>query len=72
MQVTGDGAYERVSGSSVGGGTFWGLARLLTQRTDFDEMLELSSQGNNASVRTLHAWNACVGRIHSCVESTHV
>lgn len=46
----GEGQHTRVSGSSVGGGTFWGLCRLLTGRRDFDEMLELSMQGNNANV----------------------
>lgn len=46
----GEDEYCRVSGSSVGGGTFWGLCRLLTGRRDFDEMLELSMQGNNANV----------------------
>lgn len=50
VKVTGEGQYERVSGSSLGGGTFWGLCRLLTQRKDFDEMLELSMQGDNANV----------------------
>jgi len=51
IKVEGDGKYERISGSSLGGGTFWGLARLLTQRKDFDEILELSMQGDNANVR---------------------
>ena len=46
----GEGQYSRVSGSSVGGGTFWGLCRLLTGLRDFDEMLQLSMQGNNANV----------------------
>ena len=50
VKVEGDGQYERISGSSLGGGTFWGLARLLTQRKDFDEILELSMQGDNANV----------------------
>ncbi|KAF8056112.1 pantothenate kinase 2 [Scenedesmus sp. PABB004] len=49
----GEGQHTRVSGSSVGGGTFWGLCRLLTGRRDFDEMLELSMQGNNANVDML-------------------
>jgi pantothenate kinase len=34
----------------VGGGTFGGLCRLLTGLRDFDEMLQLSMQGNNANV----------------------
>lgn len=32
-----------------------GLCRLLTQRSDFDEMLELSMQGDNSKVR-LGGW----------------
>ncbi len=51
LQVSGENSYERVSGSSIGGGTFWGLCRLLTGRTNFDEMLELSMRGDNAAVR---------------------
>lgn len=48
--------YERVSGSSLGGGllifhqinltgTFWGLCRLLTDITDFDQVREMSKKG---------------------------
>jgi len=50
LKVEGDGQYERVSGSSLGGGTFWGLCRLLTKCRSFDEMLELSSRGDNSKV----------------------
>lgn len=50
VKVDGEGKYERVSGSSLGGGTFWGLCRLLTKVTNFDEMLELSMKGNNQNV----------------------
>ena len=50
LQVAGDGQYERVSGSNLGGGTFWGLCRLLTRCRGFDEMLELSMRGDNAKV----------------------
>eukprot|EP00879_Flechtneria_rotunda_P031135 GHRR01033987.1.p1 GENE.GHRR01033987.1~~GHRR01033987.1.p1 ORF type:complete len:118 (+),score=25.20 GHRR01033987.1:353-706(+) len=46
----GEGQFSRVSGSSVGGGTFWGLCKLLTGVRDFDDMLELSTQGNNSNV----------------------
>lgn len=31
MQVDGDGKFQRVSGTNVGGGTYWGLGRLLTK-----------------------------------------
>jgi len=29
--VEGEGKFERVSGTSIGGGTFWGLGKLLTK-----------------------------------------
>jgi hypothetical protein len=29
-QVEAEGVYERISGTNIGGGTFWGLCRLLT------------------------------------------
>lgn len=45
--------HSRVSGSAIGGGTFWGLCRLLTGLRDFDEMLRLSASGNNANVDML-------------------
>ncbi|KAJ8773801.1 hypothetical protein K2173_008264 [Erythroxylum novogranatense] len=47
IKVDRDGKFERVSGTNVGGGTFWGLGRLLTKCKSFDELLELSHQGNN-------------------------
>lgn len=53
LKVEGDGDHERVSGSSLGGGTFWGLCRLLTKVRAFDEMLELSAKGDNAKVDML-------------------
>ena len=31
IQVDGDGKFERVSGTNVGGGTYWGLGKLLTK-----------------------------------------
>jgi len=49
----GDNEHARVSGSSLGGGTFWGLCRLLTGARSFDEMLELSSRGDNTKVDML-------------------
>lgn len=45
--------YKRVSGTSLGGGTFWGLCKLLTGVKSFDEMLELSMQGDNTTVRRI-------------------
>lgn len=40
-------------GTNVGGGTFWGLCRLLTGVNNFDDILTLSSQGDNSNVRTV-------------------
>ncbi|KAK1552292.1 hypothetical protein Q3G72_014005 [Acer saccharum] len=53
IKVDGDGQFERISGTSVGGGTFWGLGRLLTKCKSFDELLELSHQGNNRVIDML-------------------
>ena len=53
VRVDGEGKHQRVSGTNIGGGTFWGLARLLTGLTNFDEILDLSSQGDNSNVDML-------------------
>ncbi|EJT99965.1 fumble [Dacryopinax primogenitus] len=53
VKVEADGKYERVSGTSLGGGTLWGLLSLLTPATTFDEMLALSEQGDNSAVDML-------------------
>ncbi|URE13212.1 pantothenate kinase [Musa troglodytarum] len=53
IKVDGDGKYQRVSGTNVGGGTYWGLGRLLTKCMNFDELLELSQQGDNSNVDML-------------------
>ncbi|KAI0348113.1 fumble [Trametopsis cervina] len=53
IRVDEDGSFERVSGTSLGGGTLWGLLSLLTPATTFDEMLALSEKGDNASVDML-------------------
>lgn len=53
IKVDGDGKFQRVSGTNVGGGTYWGLGRLLTKCKSFDELLELSQRGDNSSVDML-------------------
>jgi len=50
LKIDEDGTFERVSGTSLGGGTLWGLLSLLTPATSFDEMLALSEKGDNSSV----------------------
>ncbi|KAG6946709.1 hypothetical protein JG688_00015894 [Phytophthora aleatoria] len=50
LYVKGPGNYERVSGSSIGGGTYWGLCRLMTHCDTYDEALDLCVHGSNKSV----------------------
>jgi len=53
VKIDEDGTFERVSGTSLGGGTLWGLLSLLTPATSFDEMLALSEKGDNSTVDML-------------------
>ncbi|XP_057952795.1 pantothenate kinase 2-like [Malania oleifera] len=53
IKVDGDGKFQRVSGTNVGGGTYWGLGRLLTKCRSFDELLELSQRGDNRTIDML-------------------
>ena len=66
LRVGGDGDFERVSGSSLGGGTFWGLCRLLTGCQNFDEMLELSARGDNAKVSPAFPRTCCCYLLATC------
>ncbi len=47
LKVDGPSKFERVSGSSIGGGTFLGLCRLLTGANDFDMALDMASEGDS-------------------------
>lgn len=55
IKVTGPGpnGFERIGGSSLGGGTLWGLLSLLTDAKDYNEMLEMASRGNNENIDLL-------------------
>lgn len=53
IKVSGPENYERIGGSSLGGGTLWGLLSLLTGAKSFDEMLNLSTKGDNTKVDML-------------------
>ncbi|KAL0327261.1 UNVERIFIED_CONTAM: Pantothenate kinase [Sesamum angustifolium] len=53
IKVESDSKFQRVSGTSIGGGTFWGLGKLLTKCKSFDELLELSHRGNNRVIDML-------------------
>ncbi|KAI9495981.1 pantothenate kinase [Zychaea mexicana] len=50
LKVTGPDQFTRISGTSLGGGTLWGLLSLLTDAHHFDDMLELSQTGDNRNV----------------------
>ncbi|PKA61554.1 Pantothenate kinase 2 [Apostasia shenzhenica] len=43
----GNRKFERVTGTHIGGGTMFGLAKLLTGCASYDEFLKLSQQGDN-------------------------
>jgi len=53
LAVRGPKDYTRVSGTSLGGGTFLGLSRLLTSCATFEEALELAAKGDNKNVDKL-------------------
>jgi len=40
LKVESEDQYQRIDGTSLGGGTFYGLCNLLTGLSSFDEMLE--------------------------------
>ena len=53
LHVKGPDDYKRVYGTSLGGGTFFGLCCLLTNCSTFEEALELAAQGDNKKVDKL-------------------
>lgn len=53
IKVSGPRTYQRVGGTSLGGGTLWGLLSLLTGARTFDEMLGMAEKGDNTKVDML-------------------
>eukprot|EP01031_Cornospumella_fuschlensis_P041175 gene41175-50241_t len=53
LKVSSPGVYERVSGTSLGGGTYWGLCRLLTRCATYDQVLDLAESGDAGTVDML-------------------
>nr|KAF6268181.1 pantothenate kinase 4 (inactive) [Myotis myotis] len=53
VKVETEDRFEWIGGSSIGGGTFWGLGALLTKTQKFDELLHLASRGQHANVDML-------------------
>lgn len=50
LRVDGPRQHERVSGSTIGGGTYWGLCRLLTGSDSFSDVLNLAMKGDPSKV----------------------
>lgn len=53
IKVSGPREYQRVGGTSLGGGTLWGLLSLLTGARTFDDMLGMAERGDNSKVDML-------------------
>ncbi|XP_053546322.1 4'-phosphopantetheine phosphatase [Bombina bombina] len=53
VKVETEDRFERIGGSSIGGGTFWGLGALLTKTKRFDELLQLAAKGQHTNVDML-------------------
>nr|CAD7605900.1 unnamed protein product [Timema genevievae] len=53
LAVYGPNNYKRISGTSLGGGTFLGLCCLLTGCNSFEEAIELATGGDNTRVDKL-------------------
>ena len=53
MKVSSPGVWERVSGTSLGGGTYWGLCRLLTKCATYEEVLDIAESGDASEVDML-------------------
>ncbi|XP_067669593.1 4'-phosphopantetheine phosphatase-like [Haliotis asinina] len=53
IKVESENKFERIGGTSTGGGTFWGLGSLLTEAKSFDELVELAERGDHRSVDML-------------------
>ncbi|SMN21388.1 similar to Saccharomyces cerevisiae YDR531W CAB1 Pantothenate kinase (ATP:D-pantothenate 4'-phosphotransferase [Maudiozyma saulgeensis] len=53
LKVNGPNKFERVGGSSLGGGTLWGLLSLITGAKSYDQMLQWAQDGDNTNVDML-------------------
>lgn len=53
LRVDGPRKHERISGSTIGGGTYWGLIRLLTDLEDFEDGMRLAEHGDPSKVDML-------------------
>lgn len=52
-KVESDECFERVGGSSMGGGCFFGMGSLLTHTNDFDALMRMAEEGDHRSMDIL-------------------
>lgn len=50
IKVNSNNSFERITGTSLGGGTFWGLVKLITNMDNFNEIENMSDNGDNKNV----------------------
>lgn len=50
LKISGPNSYERVSGTSLGGGTFWGLCKSLSKLQSYDAAMDASVVGDSNAV----------------------
>lgn len=53
LKVDEPGDFKRIGGSSLGGGTLWGLLSLITGAHTYDDMLDWAHEGDNTNVDML-------------------
>uniref|UniRef100_A0A914VQP2 4'-phosphopantetheine phosphatase n=1 Tax=Plectus sambesii TaxID=2011161 RepID=A0A914VQP2_9BILA len=53
VKVEGDTEFDRVGGSTLGGGSFFGLGSLLTDAKGFDDLLRMAEEGDHRNVDLL-------------------
>ncbi|UJR09218.1 hypothetical protein I4U23_013465 [Adineta vaga] len=53
LYVESESSYRRITGTSIGGGTFLGLCCLLTGCSTYDEAIQLASEGDSTKVDKL-------------------
>ena len=53
LRVDGPRRHTRISGSTIGGGTYWGLIRLLTDVENFEDVLGIAEKGDPSKVDML-------------------
>ncbi|AQZ18901.1 CAB1 (YDR531W) [Zygosaccharomyces parabailii] len=53
LKVEAQAKFTRIGGSSLGGGTLWGLLSLITGAQTYDQMLDWTREGDNSNVDML-------------------